>query len=81
MCHCLPIVSSRQLVSEEVGSQRGGVPKAFRFGVNGWRGAQTPQEPLLPVPDRAAGTGQSTALLPAAVLPAVHRPTGGGPAA
>lgn len=75
------LTTPRQLVSEEVGSQRVRVQAAFRFGADGRRGAQEAAQPLLPVPDRAAGAGQSSAVLPAAVIPAVHGPTGGGPEA
>lgn len=74
------LLSCRQLVPEEMGSQCVRVPPAFRLRADGRRGAPAASEPLLPVPDRAAGAGQSPALLPAAVLPAVHGPSGRGPA-
>uniref|UniRef100_A0A4W6EKD2 ERO1-like protein alpha n=1 Tax=Lates calcarifer TaxID=8187 RepID=A0A4W6EKD2_LATCA len=47
----------------------------FDAELTGWRGAQEAPQPLLPVPDRAASSGQSPTVLPAAVLPAVHRQT------
>lgn len=64
----------RQL-DTEVGSQCFRVQAAFRCRADGWRGAQEAPQPLLPVPDRAASSGQSPTVLPAAVLPAVHRQT------
>ena len=71
--------TSRQLVSEDVGSQRVRVQAAVRLGADGRRGAQEAPQPLLPVPDRAAGAGQGSAVLPAAVVPALHRPSRRGP--
>lgn len=72
---------SRHLVPEEVGPQRARVPKALRRGPDGGRGPKEAPEPLLPVPYRAAGSGSGAAVLPAAVLPAVHGQSRGGPAA
>ena len=77
-CPREPVPSSRQLVSEEVGSQRVRVQAAFWLWANGWWRAQEAPQSLLPVPDGAAGARQSVAILPAAVLPAVHRPNRGG---
>ena len=76
---CEPSLTSRQLAPEEVGSQRLGVQAALRHGADGRRGAQEAPQPLLPVPDRAAGASQGPAHLRAADLPPVHRQTRGGP--
>lgn len=71
----IPLSPCRHLVPKEVGSQRVGVQAEIRLWADGRRGTQEAPQPLFPVPDRAASAGQSSAVLPAAVLPIVHRQT------
>lgn len=53
----------RGLGTVGVGSKREGVPSPLRHGRDEGRGHPAPEEPLLPVPDRAAGALQGGAVL------------------
>jgi len=61
-----------------LGSERRGVPPALRHGGDEGRGHAAPEEPLLPVPHRAAGALQGGALLRAGVHQPVHGEPEGG---
>ena len=61
-----------------MGPERPGVPAALRHGGDEGRGHAAPQEPLLPVPDRAAGALQGGAVLREGVRQPVHREPAGG---
>lgn len=61
-----------------LGSKRSGVPAALRHGGDEGRGHTAAEEPVLPVPDRAAGALQGGAVLRTSVHQPVHGKQSGG---
>lgn len=61
-----------------LGSQRPRVPATLRHGRDEGRGHAAAEEPLLPVPDRAAGALQGGSLLRASLRQPVHGKQSGG---